>query len=527
MNPSSPPRRFEASLDQALLVWCFERHYSESAKNAAAMILMGASEWSPVAEDSIMRTLVDEGWFGWSGSERFFWEHLMKHWRDTPLAQTWIRAHHLATWGEDGSQTVGVFRLLRKHGLWSRSSWETVRRAAWWNFTAARYTWPGKDFREYALREIEAWGKDADPFPRETELKAAYWVWEREMSAMVHFYVPEGAALSDYSTEWDLENFQASWPPPKQKRKPDTRSHPDEAGWEKCSDWEWEEMVWEYSDHPALSPDMDGNSPAMLAARNPQQREFLLACFSEDLPDHREILRKLRTYFDLIDARFQPERTEAYRRLLMESGSLHTDYPPHSRNRALQLVLWWSEHPETKPFLTGQVNTCEAQTDYAKKCFAAECLVWLVLRWPEDEAVRRMVRETVGHPCLELAETAAELLRFCHSAEADYLPILQEQRHRSAIFFREYLMAASPDLEAMQLALQTLALLKETYDARDLSKCGASILVQTYGPRKDLLARLRDIARDSASLNLQTNIAEVLQLWLPLSFGTGRAAGIG
>ena len=120
-----------------------------------------------------------------------------------------------------------------------------------------------------------------------------------------------------------------------------------------------------------------------------------------------------------------------------------------------------------------------------------------------------------------MAETAAELLRFCHRDEADYLPLLQERLHRGAVFFREYLMTASPDLEAMRLALKTLASLKDVDGDSELSKCGASILVHTYGPRKDLLAGLQELARDSASLFLQKDIAKILRYWLPLSFGAG------
>ena len=410
-------------------------------------------------------------------------------------------------------QTLSVFRSLKKYGLWTRSSWETVRRAAWWHYAAARYA--GKDFRGYAVNEMVAWSKDADAFPSETELKATYWVWNRELSGMVHFYVPEGATLSDYSTEWDSENFGTSWPLLKEKRTPDTRSSHDEAGWEKLQHWELEEMVWQSCDHPVLFFDSEGNCQAKLAARNPEQRKSLLERFAED----RSMRGTLKTYFDLSDTLFQPERTEDYRRLLKDPGPQYPDYPASSRNRAQQLVLWWPDHPETKPFLTGQVIGCDPNAKYEQSSFAVECLVWLVMRWPEDAEICLLVQQSLDHPFHGLAETAAELLRFCHRDEADYLPLLQERLHRGVVFFREYLMAASPDLEAMRHALKTLASLKD--GDRGLSECGASILVHTYGPRKDLLAGLQEIARDSPCLFLQKDIAEILRRWLPLSFGAG------
>ncbi len=515
MDTSTPPRRFEELLDQALFVWSFG-HYSERGYEAAARVLMGASEWSTAAEDAIVRTLVaaEGDWYGWSGAYRLFYEHLMRNWRDTPLTQTLIRSHHFHSYGEDGMQTLSVFRSLKKYGLWTRSSWEKVRRSACWHYAFARYA--GKDFRGYALNEIVAWSKDADAFPSETELKAAYWVWESELSrGMVHFYVPEGATLSDYSTEWDSENFLASWPYPKQKRSQDTRYYEDEVRWEKLQDCEFEEILWERYDHPLLYFDREGDCQAKLAARNPQLRESLLEKFAEN----RSMRGTLKTYFDLTDTQFQPERTEDYRRLLKDPGPEYPDYPASSRNRAQQLVLWWSDHPETKPFLTGQVIGCDPKAKYEQRSFAVECLVWLVMRWPEDAEICLLVRESLDHPFRELANTAAELLRFCHRNEADYLPLLQERLHRGEVFFREYLMAASPDLEAMRLALKTLASLKD--GDRGLLECGASILVHTYGPRKDLLAGLQEIVRDTPSLFLQKDIAEILRRWLPFSFVTG------
>lgn len=510
MDTLTPPRRFEELLDQALFVWSFG-HYSERGYEAAARVLMGASEWSTAAEDAIVRTLVaaEGDWYGWSGAYRLFYEHLMRNGRDTPLTRTLIRSHHFHSYGEDGMQTLSVFRSLQKYGLWTRSSWEMVRRSAWWHYAVARYA--GKDFRGYALDEIVAWSIDADAFPSETELKAAYWVWESKL----HFYVPEGATLSDYSTEWDTENVLASWPLPKQKRSQDTRYYEDEIRWEKLQDLEFEEILWKRHSHPLHFSDGGWDCQAKLAARNPEQRKSLLESFAEN----RSMRGILKTYFDLTDTRFQPERTEDYRRLLKDPEPQYPDYPASSRNRAQQLVLWWPDHPETKPFLTGQVIGCDPNAKYEQSSFAVECLVWLVMRWPEDAEICLLVRESLDHPFRELAETAAELLRFCHCDESDYLPLLQERLHRGVVFFREYLMAASPDLEAMRHALKTLASLKD--GDRGLSECGASILVHTYGPRKDLLAGLQEIARDSPCLFLQKDIAEILRRWLPLSFGAG------
>lgn len=501
-----PQQRFESSLERSIYVWCFHEHHSRSAVEAAARILLEAASWSSVAEDMMMRELISRNWYYGPWERTRFWDHFLKRKHHSFQTHALIRANHFDCWGCDGTETVEIFRTLKENGNWSRACWETVRRSACWHYATGL---KGKDFQSYAFEELGFWSMEAESLPSRSDLKAPYWFWKRRWS---HFYVPKGASYDDYCMEWDPDGTDVSAAAEVGLRIRPSKQSDDGDGWKILDDQEWEANVRESSAHPIHQTDQNGETLVAQAANDPKKRADLLAQFIEDTEDSRTTRWKLNVYFGFVDAGFLPERTEIYRRLLMASSAKDSDYQPFVHQCALQLILWWPDHPETKAFLMDTVSARSQSTPE----FTGECLQALVFGWPQDEEVRQLVCDILDHGILSLSETAVKLLKICYDDEADYLPLLRDRWHRSFVFFAEYLMCAAPDLEAMWKGVDSLNSLGEAQYG--FSNEAAELLVIAYGPRKDLLDALQEVARQTHNIRLQEGIAGILRYWMPISF---------
>ncbi|MCW1885059.1 hypothetical protein OKA04_10000 [Luteolibacter flavescens] len=152
--------------------------------------------------------------------------------------------------------------------------------------------------------------------------------------------------------------------------------------------------------------------------------------------------------------------------------------------------------------------------------FLANCLKILVIRWPEDERVLQLAKETIDHPWIEVREEAARSLARAYPDDSDVPSLLAPHLGESHVIFAEYaaLMTGRPG--GLATALSVLERLEQDPATEILAFDGPLYLVRYFGPLKSLGRDLRSLASRTENSALKEGIDCVINRFFP-SIGEG------